>query len=62
MKGYRVVVATQHVRNVETLSDVQNAQLRRLLLATDDQEEPGATGETRAGVQQREGGSSEQSE
>lgn len=39
MKGYKVfisnekiVVVTQHVRNVETLTKEQNAQLRRVLL------------------------------
>ncbi|KAG3195587.1 hypothetical protein PC128_g8382 [Phytophthora cactorum] len=49
IKGYRVyiprdkiVVVTQHVSNVETLSDVQNEQLKRVHL--DDSEESGGGG------------------
>ncbi|KAG3251046.1 hypothetical protein PI124_g4306 [Phytophthora idaei] len=49
-KGYRVylpkdrvVVTTQHVRNIETLSKEQNESVQRLYLAgdeTEDEEEP----------------------
>eukprot|EP00644_Phytophthora_capsici_P016293 jgi/Phyca11/117864/e_gw1.34.274.1 len=66
-KGYRVylpkdriVVTTQHVKNIETLSKDQNIKVQRLYLRDDDEEEQeesagatagaGAGGETRSGA------------
>ena len=54
MKGYRVdipkdriVIITQHVRNVKTSNDNKNTQLSRFLKRVVDQEELDDMGETR---------------
>ena len=57
-KGYRVyipkdkvVVVTQHVRNIETLTDEQNGQLKSYLEKTDRQEETSNIGQPDVQVQ-----------